>query len=357
MTMDALHQSQGAVLAADGIPLHYGDLKAEYHAALEQVVLMDRSHEGCIENSGRDRLELIQRISTNDVLHMSVGEGRPTLFTNPNGRIIDRLMIYDRDETALITTEPGRSEAVKNYLQHQIFFRDDVRIRDLSSNSKLFTLHGPAADTVVQLLTGATLQTTGFWVISATIDSESILFAQRKALCGGHWAVIAPTHVAEMVWNSILEAGKTNQIRQAGSLTYNVLRIRAGRPAAGRELSQDYIPLEAGLWDEVSFKKGCYTGQEIIARMESRNRLAKTMVQIRLNQMVDAPADLYFDNTIVGTLTSSVVSPDNEIFGIGFVKTNVAQTKQLLTVGAARIQATISALAGAQPPMLQQQND
>ena len=63
----------------------------------------------------------------------------------------------------------------------------------------------------------------------------------------------------------------------AGSLTYNVLRIRAGRPGVGHELSTDYIPLELGLWDEVSFTKGCYTGQEIIARMESRGGWRKRL--------------------------------------------------------------------------------
>ncbi len=150
----------------------------------------------------------------------------------------------------------------------------------------------------------------------------------------------------------IMEAGKPFGLIPAGSLTYNTLRIRAGRPAAGHELSTDFIPLEAGLWDEVSFTKGCYTGQEIIARMESRNRLAKTMVKLSLSQMVEAPAPLFHEGKTVGTLTSSVTSPDGEFFGIGFVKTTLAEEGQQFTVGESTIEASISALAGVQPSQM-----
>src|SRR6185295_4976010 len=104
------------------------------------------------------------------------------------------------------------------------------------------------------------------------------------------------------VWAELLTLG----LIPAGSLTYNRLRIRAGRPGVGHELTQDYIPLELGLWDEVSFTKGCYTGQEIIARMESRGRLAKTIITVNLSAAVDAPAKLVADGHEVGMLTSSV---------------------------------------------------
>src|SRR5689334_11395379 len=96
--------AQGAAVAPDGIPLHFGDIKAEYKAALENAVIMDRSHEGRLEARGRDRFNLVHRISTNDVLNMQSSESRPTIFTNPTGRIIDRITMIDRGETALITT-------------------------------------------------------------------------------------------------------------------------------------------------------------------------------------------------------------------------------------------------------------
>src|SRR5262245_12205824 len=105
MSWDDFQRQQGAVLAPDGIPLHYGDLKKEYHSGLEGAVLMERSHEGRLESRGRSRIVLIQRISTNDLSNMPSDAGRPTLFTNANGRMIDRIMAYHHGENALITTE------------------------------------------------------------------------------------------------------------------------------------------------------------------------------------------------------------------------------------------------------------
>ena len=175
--------------------------------------------------------------------------------------------------------------------------------------------------------------------------------ARRKALVELHWIVIVAKNDATKVYEHLLEVGKEHGLIPAGSLTYNTLRIRAGRPA-GRELSQDYIPLEVGLWDEVSFAKGCYTGQEIIARMESRGKLAKTIVHLEMSEFIEAPAAIYYDGKLVGTLTSSVVSPHSEIFAIGVIRTNSIQSDYTLTVGEAHIEAHVRQLIGAQPDYL-----
>jgi folate-binding protein YgfZ len=348
MSLYDTYRSQGAEIAQDGIPLHFGDIRAEYHAALENAVLMDRSHEGRLEARGRDRFNVVHRISTNDVLNMAQGEGRPTIFTNPTGRIIDRIMIYNRGETALITTEAGRGNAVLNYLQRQVFFNDEAAFADLAPSTRQFVLHGPQA---AALITGAS-QLSELHSTEATIADVPVFLGRRKSLSGTHWVIITPLEQAEQVWLRVLEKGAAYGLIPAGSLAYNALRIRAGRPAAGHELTQDFIPLEAGLWDEVSFTKGCYTGQEIIARMESRSRLAKTIVQLKLDQFIEAPQTLFSDGKPAGTLTSSVQTPDDDVLGIGFVKLAHAVVDQNLIVGDSVIKATVTALAGAQPPQL-----
>lgn len=354
MSFVDFQRTLGATLAPDGIPLDYGDTKAEYQAALNGVVLMDRSHEGRLESAGRDRIDLIQRISTNDLAAMPAGGGRPTILTNPHGRIIDRLIIYNQGETALITTEPGRGQAAQKYLQHQVFFNDEVQLRDLAGDTRQFVLHGPAAAEVVKALSGQTSNWDSLACFRARIGEAEVIFVEHKPFSGGHWGIIVPNQHAQMAWQAITEAGQAYGLIPAGSLTYNALRIRAGRPGVGRELSTDYIPLEAGLWDEVSFSKGCYTGQEIIARMESRNRLAKTMVKLELTKMVEAPAKLYAQGKEVGLLTSSVITPAGEIPAIGFVKVAFAHVGESLTVGDQGTVARITELAGALPPMLQQ---
>ena len=353
MNLQELFQSLGAVIAPDGIPLQFRDQKTEYEAIHNNAVLMDRSHEGRFETTGRDRLEIIQRISTNDVGHMIVGEGRPTILTSPTGRIIDRLIAYNRGETALVTTEPGRGKAVHDFLQRQIFFNDEMRIRDLGASTKQFALHGPQAEAIVQSFAPQAGKQSYLECIDAAIDGAEVIFLKRKPLVGSQWVVIVPNDKAVDVWQAVLSVGQQFGLQPAGSLTFNVLRIEAGRPSVGRELSTDFIPLEAGLWDEVSFSKGCYTGQEIIARMESRHKLAKTMVTLRLSEMVESPTPLQVDGKEIGTLTSSVVTPHGEAIGIGFVKVPVAEPGKELTVGDKSITAQIVTLAGAQPPMLE----
>lgn len=351
-----LHRKQGASLASDGIPLHFGDLKAEYHAALEQAVLMERSHEARIEITGKDGLNLMHRISTNDLMNMAMGEGRPTIFTNPNARILDRAIIYNTDGRTLILGEPGRGNALTQYLQRNVFFGDDARVTNIATTTCEFDLHGPKADDIVNLMMSGTASLPTYHSRETILADTPVFIARRKPVSGTRWTVIAPSEAGVRVWSHIIEHGAAYGLLPAGSLTFNTLRIRAGMPGVGRELSQDYIPLEVGLWDEISFKKGCYTGQEIIARMESRGRLANTIVALRLSAMVESPADVFHEGRTVGRLTSSVVSPDGEIFAIGVIKVPLAQAGQTLSVGSEKTVAEVSSLLGVQPQLNAESN-
>ena len=180
----SLHDVQvnfGAIFAPDGIPLHYGDQLAEYRAAIESVVLMDRSHEGRLQATGRDRIDLIQRISTNDLANMKIGDGRPTIFTNTNGRILDRIEIYDRGETALIIAEPGRGEPLRQFLQRQVFFNDEVAFSNLAPVTQQFALHGPEADAVINNFLSGTLIPQPFQGIETQIAGVPVFLARRKS--------------------------------------------------------------------------------------------------------------------------------------------------------------------------------
>ena len=185
----------------------------------------------------------------------------------------------------------------------------------------------------------------------AEVESEAgaLILARRKSIGGGHWIVIADGGAGIPLHRRLRQCGADVGLLPAGSLTYNSLRIRSGRP--GRlELSPDYIPLEVGLWDEISFSKGCYTGQEIIARMESRGRLAKILVRLELAAMAAAPAPVFARAKAVGTLTSSVAAADGRIYGLAVLKIGSAQPGADLIVGDGGARATVVDYAGAPPP-------
>lgn len=327
MTLHDIYREAGAELASDGIPLHFGDVAGEYQAAFNGAVLLDRSHEGRIELSGADRFDLLNRMSTNDTLNMKTGEGRPTIFTNATARILDRVLVYHhRPERLLIVTGAGRNTAVGRYIQSNIFYGDDVQVHNIQGATAQFEIHGATADDVASRFISASKfiaaapDAGSDALYSTTVDGFKADFIRvKKALYGAAWRVIVGQGNAPAMWSALREAGAT----PSGGVVYNAHRIRAGLPSVGTELTERYIPLELGLWDEVSFTKGCYTGQEIIARMESRGKLAKMLVRLQTAQAVASDTPLFSAGKRAGEITSSVIAPDGECYAMGVVKAGV----------------------------------
>ena len=115
---------------------------------------------------------------------------------------------------------------------------------------------------------------------------------------------------------------------QIDEATFDYLRIEAGLPRFGHELSEDYIPLETGLWNDVSFAKGCYIGQEIIARMESRGKLAKKLVRFSAESPLTA-GDITSNGKKAGTLTS-VANAEHGSVALGYVRTKVLDSAEAI---------------------------
>lgn len=352
--LKAVHTALGAVFAGDGIPLHYGDRAAEYDAALNAAVIMDRSHEGRLRLVGRDRLALPDRISTNTVDALQPNQLAPTLFLNPNARILDRASIYNAGDSALMLTEPGRAEAVYNYLRRNIFYNDEMSLTDQTATTRQFVLIGTAAilAATMQSLSIADLQP--FYGADVSIAGVNATLIHDKSFPADPsiqiWRLIVPADGAAAVWTAVLDAGKSVGLRPAGSLTYHAMRVRSGRPGVNAELSSEYIPLEVGLWDEISFAKGCYTGQEIIARMDSRRRLARTIVRVRLDALVNTPSPVLFEGRAIGTLTSAAETPHGEKLGIAVVKLAHARPGMQVMIGDG-VSAVLIDRAGVQPEL------
>lgn len=313
MSLAELQRAQGAVFAPDGIPLHFGAQQAAWRAALQGAVLLDRSHEARLRLSGGSAVDLLQRISTNDVMALGRHEGCATIFTSWHGRVLERVELWREEASLLLLGGPGRAEPLTQYLQRNVFFNDDLQICDLAPQFALFDLIGPAAPGLLDLDESRDARA-GLW--RRRVAGHDLLVAARKPPGAPRFSLLLPIGAAVPVWQTLGEGGA----RPAGSLLFNALRIRAGLPAAGSELSEAFIPLELGLWDEVSFSKGCYTGQEIIARMESRGQLARMMLRLRPAGAVEAPADLLLEGRVVGQLTSCAVAPDGSRHALGVLR-------------------------------------
>ncbi|MBZ0309522.1 MAG: glycine cleavage system protein T [Anaerolineae bacterium] len=305
-----------------------------YHAAHNGVVLVDLNACGRLELSDRDRLSLIHRMSTNDVLALAEGQGAATVLTTPIGRIIDLITVFQAGEKVYVITSPERGETIFNYFRRNIFFNDRVKVH--LHESHLYGLYGSRAAKMLENFGVGKLGLYDFVIY------EETLIARVKPLAGGGFWLMGMPDALENLTHRLLGWGA----EIADAETMELLRIEAGYPAV--ELSDEYIPLEVGLWDSVSFNKGCYTGQEIIARMESRGKLAKMMVRLSLNDPLPAQTPLYLEGEPVGKLTSIARQPSGGYLALGFVKPVAVSDNAVLTSDTG-VQLKILGIAGAQP--------
>ncbi|MCC6191989.1 MAG: folate-binding protein YgfZ [Anaerolineales bacterium] len=332
---DASRAGAGAP-AGPTAPAHFGDPAAEYAAAQRGVVAVWRSLEGRLRAVGRDRLDLLHRMSTNDLVSLAVGQARMTVLTTPIGRIVDVLWVLNRGETVLALTGPGRATLVRRWLSSYIFYNDQVKFEDATRELGQIGLFGPGAAGVAQALQpgAASLPEDHF------DDDAGLVVARGRPLAGDGFTLIGPAAQLPDVWSQALSAGAV----PAGETAYQWLRLKAGVPEgggegdqAGQELTEAYIPLEANLWHAVSFTKGCYIGQEIIARMESRGKLARRLVGLRLEAPTSVGADVHLagGGPATGHVTSAGVLPDCGPVALAYLKATAAEAGTLIRVGEA----------------------
>jgi aminomethyltransferase len=328
MSYRVLREQQEAVggvfVSYDGRDLaaHYGDSEAEYRAALEDVALIDSSAAGRMWLRDRDRAALLHRLSTNDIEGLEPGQGTRTVLTNHNGRIIDLLTVHVLQDEMLVVTSPRQRDAVPALLRKNIFFNDKLRIEEANVNLGQLTLYGPHSETLLDSLTPS--NTSGLPLHGIMVDQVGdarAWIARTEPLGGAGYTLYMLAEDMPLVWAALLQAGA----RPMGQAAYELLRVEAGYAAHGHELSLEYIPLETGLHDAVSFTKGCYVGQEIISRMHSRKRLAKQLRGLRLSGLAEAPARLAVAGTEAGDLTSVAQSPRFGPIGLAYVRTAHAE--------------------------------
>lgn len=300
-----------------------------YQAAHETAVLVDRSNLGLLKFTGATRLDLIHRMSTNQVNGLQSGAGVATILTTDIARIIDRLILYTSSDTVYCLTSENNADNIARYLMRFVFFNDDFHIEDVSADTAVFAIYGPQAK--------AKLVEAGFpdedlprhhWR-QVQLDNDSTAYLHRTdPINGDSYFVMCQMGAKAAVWQRLLDAG----LVVADEAAFDFLRIEAGLPRFGHEITQDYIPLEANLWDDISFHKGCYIGQEIIARMDSRGKLAKQLVRLQAEQPLETGAAITANGRKVGTLTSVATGPDGYV-ALGFVKTATLEENAPLFMG------------------------
>jgi aminomethyltransferase len=300
-----------------------------YQTAHTTAILVDRSELGMLKFPGESRLDLINRMSTNKVIDLKSGEGKATVLTTDIGRSIDRITMYAASDAVYVLTGENYSDPIARYLMRFVFFNDDFQIEDVSAKTAIFGVYGKGAQDLIAGIFSPTIANLPLHHWQRTEFADQTVYVHRThPVAGNGYFVMCGEDVRDGVWDGLVNAG----ISPATLETFNYLRIESGLPRFGTEISQDYIPLETGLWDDVSFTKGCYIGQEIIARMESRGKVAKQLVRLQLDGVVEGGSVLRVGGKNAGILTS-IADGEAGVLGLAYLKTKFLDQTDALQAG------------------------
>jgi folate-binding protein YgfZ len=299
------------------LPAVYSDLGSEYEAATNAVGVHDASYMGRLKATGEEGLDLLNRMSTNKVVDLAAGQGAVTVLTTDRGRIIDVLGVVNQGDHVVMLTSPGRQQAVIDWLDKYTIM-EDLTVEDVTTESTLLALIGPGSGKLLGLPSNAGSKDSLATHTVALGGVDVSVVEQPLGDLTRFWLMVAPDAAAD-VWRHLTENGAT----PVGATAMEAVRVRFGVPEYGPELGEPYNPLEAGLIGSVDFAKGCYIGQEVIARLDSYKKVQKYLVSLQFDAGASViPGDVLLDDgKNVGTVTSVAPMPSGEALrGLGYVK-------------------------------------
>lgn len=310
------------------VPEGYGDWRDEHEAARKSVGLIDCCDAGRLHGSGPDVAQVLQGVVTNEVKHLPGGRGCLAALLNDVGRTQTLLVMLRIDEGFLIETPPGLSEKSRGLIDYYII-TEDAAIEDETDCWGQLSLQGPGArELLAGLVAGELppLDQPAFTHTSGKLDGHSIRIVRYTRTGEDGYDIWVPADGLQVAWERLHAATTSMGGRSIGRAALDVLRVEAAIPAYGVDLDDTTIPLEAGLSDAISENKGCYLGQEIIARITNLSKPVRVLT-VLLPQAPVAPGDkVLCDEKEVGWVTSAVDSPTLQCrVALAYVRTDVIE--------------------------------
>jgi folate-binding protein YgfZ len=331
-----LHTSGKTVGDVSGrsVVLAYGSVAAEYEALHSRAALFDRSHRGRLRVSGERAAEMVAGLVTNDVTGLAPGQGCYAAALTAKGKIVADLRIFVEEGSVLTDAPPRAAEGwaamVKKFVNPRLAPHGDetVRLRDIG-------VFGPNARHVVSAVTGvqapALTALAPYAHATVQIDDATVLVASVPDLGIEGFELIVPADAYAVLWQRAVDAGAT----PAGLEAWEIARVEAGRPEWGLDIDDTTIPQEAN-FDElhaISYTKGCYVGQETVARVHFRGHVNKHIRGARAPGVDPPPRGATLHDqagTEVGVIRTAVRSPMLGGIALAMVRREVAPGAQLV---------------------------
>lgn len=297
-------------------------LEAQHQGAVEGAAFAERPDLGRLLIAGKDAADLLHRLSTNAVKSLEEGEGRATVFTTNKGRILDLVTLHRLPGRFLAHLAVERVAALVAWIERYTF-REEVRVEDLGASHRTGSIVGPRAAAVATRIAGAAAGALApHGIISFTAGTHAAWLARTFPLAGDGYLVTAPAEAWESVRRTVLDESRGGVI-EIDARVIEIMRIAAGLPAPGRELTEEFNPWEARLGDAIALDKGCYVGQEVIARLNTYKKVSKYLVRLAIaGDPPPAGAAVRRGGETIGAVTSAVALPGGggRSIGLAYVR-------------------------------------
>lgn len=293
---------------------------------------------GLLEVSGSDRKRFLQGQLSNDVASLDPAGPRAACYAlalTREGRIVADFLVVARPDRHWLETDAGSAAAAAERLAKYVI-ADDVAIADRSAETARLAVEGPRAGALVARAAGVSAAPGDGAAAELAIGGAAVVAVGASLVGGRGVQLFTPRAAADAVLAALRAAGECEGGVVAGRDALEVLRVEAGVPRAGAEIGPDTLPAELHLLERaVSFTKGCYTGQEVVARMHSRGRVGHLLVGLVLEAgEPPAPHDPITAGTArIGEVTSAVRSPAAGVIALGIVRRGSEEPGTAVAVG------------------------
>ncbi len=298
----------------------FGDPREEYDAVVGSAGVLDLSYAGKLRITGRDRVRYLHNMLSNDVRKLSPGNGCYAALLSHQGRMESDVFVYAaQDELWLECSPAARRRLVETLVRFIV--SDDVVVEDCTGKMAIVSVQGPGAAGVAGRTMGVDLSSLG------PLDHRSVgegtgasfLVRRDRTGCGGFDVWTAPEEAASL-WRRWVDL---ERLRPVGHQALDWLRTEAGIPWFGVDMDERRLPMEMGLTSALSYSKGCYRGQEIVARVTHRGHLDRGFggVALGTSDPPQAGAEIHSGDAKVGEVTSATFSPAlGSVLALGILK-------------------------------------
>jgi glycine cleavage system T protein len=333
------------------VPLHYRDMLGEYRAVREAVGIADLSHRGKLRVTGEDRVKWLQSVISNDLLSLQPGQGRYSSFLSHKGKMLTYFRCYTQTDAVMLEDVGEIGDQTYSALRKFLLYGTKAKMENCRETWGLLLVSGPKASPVMKAAFGTDVEDLKpITFISAAIGGHTALVIRAEETGERDYEILIPSDGLVTAWERLMEAGKPHGITPIGSQAREALRMEAGIPMAGPDLNEEIVPPEANLQDKAfSLSKGCYPGQEVVARMDTYGSVRRHLVGLIVKGSVVPPrgAKLFSGNREVGWVSSATLSPELKApiaFGFPLRDFSAAGTALSIEAGTARYEATVQPL-------------